>query len=204
MPDGSLAVTVSSGAVVSYDPAAKTSQTLAKGFDELMGVAAGGNAAVLVAEAGGGRVWRIGRGGRELLAEGLARPIGVAIDRSGAPLVTESGRGRLLRLGREPQVVAEGLGRPEGLAVSGNRAIIADTSGRRIIAVNLASGAVAELARNAPVGPPPGIEPKPLRGIPGFMAGPLTPFCGLTTNNTGQVFVSANGEGSVLRIDIRD
>ena len=50
-----------------------------------------------------------------------------------------------------------------------------------------------------PVGPPPGCEPKPLKGMPPF-SGPQGPFAGIAAGPDGTLYVSADGDGSVLAL----
>jgi hypothetical protein len=50
-----------------------------------------------------------------------------------------------------------------------------------------------------PVGPPPGVVPKPLKGMPPF-SGPQGPFAGITIGHDGTLFASADGDGSVLAL----
>ena len=56
-----------------------------------------------------------------------------------------------------------------------------------------------DLATELAVGPPPGVDPKPLRGLPPF-SGPQGPFAGLALAADGALYVSADAEGSVLRL----
>jgi hypothetical protein len=55
------------------------------------------------------------------------------------------------------------------------------------------------IASGLPVGPPPGVEPKPLKGMPPF-SGPQGPFAGVTAGPDGTLYVSADGDGSVLAV----
>ena len=48
-------------------------------------------------------------------------------------------------------------------------------------------------------GPPPGVAPKPLKGLPPF-SGPQGPFAGITAAPDGTLYVSADGDGSVLAL----
>ncbi len=52
-------------------------------------------------------------------------------------------------------------------------------------------------AAGLPVGPPPGVEPKPLKGMPPF-SGPQGPFAGIAAGPDGSLYVSADGDGSVV------
>ena len=37
-------------------------------------------------------------------------------------------------------------------------------------------------------------------GIPGLLQGPITPFAGITQGRDGTIYVSADGEGSILAL----
>jgi hypothetical protein len=43
------------------------------------------------------------------------------------------------------------------------------------------------------------VEPKPLKGMPPF-SGPQGPFAGITIGPDGTLYVSADGDGSVLAL----
>ncbi len=175
-----------------------TSQT---DFDQLYGVAIGPGDTVVFAELGTGRVHSLRSGNVEALASGLHDPVGVAFDPDGRPLVAESGAGRVVRLtGSRIETVVDGLQRPQGILVvrrpalrrrrrrQGSRSRSTwTTKHRRTIASGL------------PVGPPPGVAPKPLKGMPPF-SGPQGPFAGITAGPDGTLYVSADGDGSVLAL----
>ena len=55
------------------------------------------------------------------------------------------------------------------------------------------------IATDLPVGAPPGVVPKPLRGIMPF-SGPQGPFAGIAAGPDGTLYVSADSEGSVLAL----
>ena len=61
------------------------------------------------------------------------------------------------------------------------------------------SATVLDVASGLPVGPPPGVVPKPLLGMPPF-SGPQGPFAGITVGPDGTLYVSADGDGSVLAL----
>jgi hypothetical protein len=91
------------------------------------------------------------------------------------------------------------LQRPQGIAVAGETLFIVDAGAKEVVAVNLTTGARNTLATGLPVGPPPGVEPKPLLGMPPF-SGPQGPFAGITVGSDGTLYVSADGDGSVLAL----
>jgi sugar lactone lactonase YvrE len=138
-------------------------------------------------------------GNVELLASGLRDPVGVAFDPNGMPLVSESGAGRIVRVAGSTETVVDGLQRPQGIVVSDGVLYIVDAGTKEVIAVDLNTGARRTIASGLPVGPPPGVEPKPLKGMPPF-SGPQGPFAGITIGPGGTLYVSADGDGSVLAL----
>jgi hypothetical protein len=67
------------------------------------------------------------------------------------------------------------------------------------VAIDLVDGVRTVIASGLPVGPPPGVEPKPLLGMPPF-SGPQGPFAGIAVGSDGALYVSADGDGSVLAL----
>jgi sugar lactone lactonase YvrE len=196
---GEFVVTTSAGQVAEYRPATNETDYLATDFDQLYGVAVAGDD-VVFAELGTGRVHALRSGNVETLASGLLDPVGVAFGPDGHPLVAESGAGRVVRLtgsGTEP--VIDGLQRPQGIVVSDGQLYIVDAGAKEVIAVDLNTNDRTTIASGLPVGPPPGVDPKPLKGIPPF-SGPQGPFAGITAGRDGTLFVSADGDGSVLAL----
>ncbi|HEY7053900.1 MAG TPA: SMP-30/gluconolactonase/LRE family protein [Mycobacterium sp.] len=196
---GEFVVTTSGGQVSRYVPAAGETEVLADGFDQLYGIAIGPAGAVF-AELGTGRVLSVDAGNVEVLASGLRDPAGVAITPDGGVLVAESGAGRVVRLaGSTVDTVVDGLHRPQGISVVGDLLYIVDAGAKEVIEYGPDSGSRRTIAAGLPVGPPPGVEPKPLRGMPPF-SGPQGPFAGITASRDGTLFVSADGDGSVLAL----
>lgn len=196
---GVFVVSTSGGQIARYRPGDGETDYLADGFDQLYGVAIGPGNSIVFAELGTGRVHSLRSGHTEVLASGLQDPIGVAFDQDGNPLVAESGAGRVVRLGGSTQTVVDGLRRPQGIVVAEGTLYIVDAGAKEVVAVDLASGARHAIASGLPVGPPPGIEPKPLKGMPPF-SGPQGPFAGITIRPDGTLYVSADGDGSVLEL----
>jgi hypothetical protein len=100
--------------------------------------------------------------------------------------------------------VVDGLARPQGILVTDGQLYVVDAGAKEVIAFDLASGGRRAIASGLPVGPPPGVEPKPLKGMPPF-SGPQGPFAGITIGPDGTLYISADGDGSVLalrRVDI--
>lgn len=195
---GEFVVTTSGGQVTRYRPAASESEVLADGFDQLYGIAVDA-AGVIVTELGTGRVLSVNAGKTEVLATDLRDPIGVAIAPDGTALVAESGAGRVVAVGAQPQTVVDGLQRPQGLTVADSRLYIVDAGAKEVVAFDLNTKARTVIASGLPIGPPAGVEPKPLRGMPPF-SGPQGPFAGITAGPDGTLYVSADGDGSVLAL----
>ena len=196
---GSFVVATSGGQIARYRPGDGETDYLADGFDQLYGVAIGPGDTVVFAELGTGRVHSLRSGNVEVLASGLQDPVGVAFDPNGSPLVSESGAGRVVRLAGSTETVVDGLQRPQGIVVSDGQLYIVDAGAKEVIAVDLNTGDRRTIASGLPVGPPPGVEPKPLRGMPPF-SGPQGPFAGITIGPDGTLYVSADGDGSVLAL----
>lgn len=196
---GHFVVTTSGGQISRYTPGRAETEVLADGFDQLYGIAVDGDA-VVVAELGTGRVLAVGPGTVEVLASGLLDPVGVAIAPDGGVLVAESAAGRVVKVkGSTVQVVADGLGCPQGIAVAGSRLYVVDTGTKEVVMIDLSSKARTTIATGLPFGAPPGVVPKPLKGLPPF-SGPQGPFAGIAVAPDGTLYVSADGDGSVLAL----
>jgi glucose/arabinose dehydrogenase len=173
-------------------------EVLAQGLDQLHGLAVTANGAVIAAELGTGRVLVIQSGNVEVLATGLRDPLGVAIDPDGAVLASESAAGRVVRITRSGvDTVVDGLQNPQGILVRNGLLYIVDVDAKTVIEHDLKKGSRRVLASNLPVGTPPGVVAKPLRGFPPF-TGPMGPFAGIAAGPNGMLYISADGDGSVL------
>ncbi len=104
-----------------------------------------------------------------------------------------------MRLAGSTETLVDDLQRPQGIAVADGQLYIVDAGAREVIAFDLASGDRRTIASGLPVGPPPGVEPKPLKGMPPF-SGPQGPFAGIAIGPDGTLYVSADGDGSVLTL----
>lgn len=196
---GEFVVTTSGGQVSHYRPADSESTVLADGFDQLYGVAMAGDAAV-VAELGTGRVLSVRAGRVEVLASGLQDPLGVAVTPDGACLISEAAAGRVLMVaGSRTETVLDGLARPQGILLLDRRLYVVDADAKELIAFDLDHKRRHTIASRLPVGAPPGVTPKPLRGMPPF-SGPQGPFAGITAGPDGTLYLSADAEGSVLAL----
>ena len=78
--------------------------------------------------------------------------------------------------------MVDGLQRPQGVHVRDGRLYIVDAGSKEIVGFDLNSKARSAIAAGLPVGPPPGVEPKPLKGMPPF-SGPQGPFAGITVRS---------------------
>jgi sugar lactone lactonase YvrE len=136
----------------------------------------------------------------DVLASGLDTPVGVTVTSAGDVLVTESGAGRVVRVtpsGTEPLV--DGLSCPQGILAVGDELFIVDAGAKAVVAFDSSTGTRAAIASGLPIGPPPGVVPKPLQGMPPF-SGPQGPFAGIAAGPDGTLYVSADGDGSVLAL----
>jgi sugar lactone lactonase YvrE len=195
---GEFVVTTSGGQVSRYRPASCECEVLADGFDQLYGVAIDADDTVAAAELGTGRVVSIRSGRVEVLASGLADPVGVAIAPDGGWLISEAGAGRVVKLaGSGVHTVAAELGRPQGILVDGRQLYIVDADAKSLVAVDLEDATRRTIAAGLPLGAPPGVVPRPLKGLPPF-SGPQGPFAGIAAGPDGTLYVSADADGSVL------
>jgi sugar lactone lactonase YvrE len=196
---GEFVVTTSGGQVSRYRPAASETEVLAEGFDQLYGVAVGSDG-VVVAELGTGRLLSLRSGGTEVLAAGLREPVGVAMGAHGACLVAEAGAGRVVEVnGSRIDTVVADLQRPQGICVHARVLYIVDAGAKELIAFDMDTKVRRTIASALPVGPPPGVVPKPLKGMPPF-SGPQGPFAGIAAAADGTLYVSADGDGSILAL----
>jgi sugar lactone lactonase YvrE len=197
---GEFVVTTSGGQVSRYRPASCETEVLAHGFDQLYGVALADDGAVVAAELGTGRVLSIRAGRADVIASGLHDPIGLAIASDGTCLISEAGAGRVVRLtGSGVQTVVDDLQRPQGILVRGRQLYVVDAEAKALVVVDLADATRRTIASGLPLGAPPGVSPKPLKGMPPF-SGPQGPFAGIAAGPDGTLYVSADAEGSVLAV----
>jgi sugar lactone lactonase YvrE len=198
--DGTWAVSTSNGKAAIYDPRRNEHLLLTDRLDQPYGVCTDGDRLV-VAELGRGRVVAVDGGGvLHTLAGGLAEPIDVARSGDGRCFVSESGAGRVVDVsGGRAETVVDGLAAPQGIATRDDTLLVVDAGQHAVVAVDLRDGRVTTLASGLPIGAPPGVVPKPLRGAPPF-AGPLHPFAGIAIGDGGSCYVAADTDGSVVAL----
>jgi sugar lactone lactonase YvrE len=196
----SFIVTTWDGRVCHYRPWAKEYDVVAEGLDELYGVAVARDGAAVVAEYGAGRVVSAKAGNVTVLATGLRGPKDVALTSDGACLVSETQAGRVVKItGNRTEIVVDGLQEPHGVAVKGETVYIADAKAQQVVAYDMQSRMRRVVAANLPIGAPPGVVPKRLRGVRWF-CGPMGPFAGLDIAADGTIYLSADADGSLLAL----
>ncbi|MFI5592200.1 hypothetical protein ACIA5G_44625 [Amycolatopsis sp. NPDC051758] len=191
--DGDLLhLTSQYGQVRTYNRTTRDVRTRATGLDQPLGITVDGDGALLVAEAGAGRVVTISLDDTvAVLADGLGRPVDVALDEQGRCYVSDEDRGAVYRIDDGvPAVLADGLDRPQGIVVTGGRLFAAETGQHRVIAVDLATGerrTTAEIpAGEATDREQPALFAHGLPGVPG-------PFAGLAAAADGSLYLAADG-----------
>jgi sugar lactone lactonase YvrE len=165
-----------------------------------MGVALAPGGVVIFADSERGKVLQFAGGETSDLAKGLDRPMGVAVAGDGTVYVAEAGAGRVVKLsGGRKETLADGLADPQGLALSGSNLYVVDVGAKELVEIPLAGGARRAVASSLPVGAPVGVIAKKLGGV-GDMCGPMHTFTGAAAGPDGTIYVSADGEGSVLAL----
>ena len=199
-PDGGLIVTTANDQVARWWPHENRSEILAEGLEELYGIAVAADGAAVVAQRGAGKVVSVKSGQVEELASGLDKPTGVVIAPDGSVLVGEAGAGRIVKIaGGRTETLVDGLKQPHGMLIRDGQLYILDVDAKTLIAFDLAKGTRSVIASGLPIGTPPGRVRKPLRGLPPF-TGPQGPFAGITAAPDGTLYISADGEGSVMAL----
>ncbi|MFD9256171.1 SMP-30/gluconolactonase/LRE family protein, partial [Streptomyces bottropensis] len=195
------------GTVRTYDTTTGEVRERARGLNRPLGIAVRPDGALVVAETGAGRVLAIGdEDGPDsvtVLAEGLDQPTDVVLDAEGRLYVSEERLGAVLRIGADggTAVVVDGLGAPQGLTVLGAELFVVETGHRRLRSVRLTTGESRIELEELPVGPPPGVVPRTEPALfADIMPGMARRFAGLATAPDGTLLLSADGEGTVLRL----
>jgi hypothetical protein len=99
---------------------------------------------------------------------------------------------------RTDTVVAD-LKRPQGISLRNGVLYIVDAGAKELIAFDLNTNVRSTIASGLPIGPPPGVVAKPLKGMPPF-SGPQGPFAGIAAAADGTLYLSADGDGSILAL----
>jgi sugar lactone lactonase YvrE len=197
---GEWLVTTANGHVAKWRPGAAESDFLAEGYDKPMGIAVGQGGAIVLAEAGTGKVHLLEGGNATELGSGLDKPMGVAVGPDGTVFVSEGNGGRVVKLsGGKGETVIDGLRQPEGIAIAGGKLYVLDVATREVVESDLSGGNRKTIASGLPVGAPDGPAPKQLGGV-GNMCGPMWTFGGLAAGSDGTIYVSSDAEGSVLAL----
>jgi sugar lactone lactonase YvrE len=195
---GEFVITTAADTVARYHPGAAESDVIVAGVDQPYGVALAPDGTPVVVEQGAGRLLAIRAGAVDVLADGLDHPVGVAFGPDGAPLVSVAGA--VVRVaGSTVAPLVDGLDTPQGILVHDQALYIVDAGAKELIEYDLGTAHRRTIATGLPVGPPPGVVPKPLKGMPPF-SGPQGPFAGITAGADGTLYVSADGDGSVLAL----
>jgi hypothetical protein len=88
---------------------------------------------------------------------------------------------------------------PQGILAVDSLIYIVDAGAKQVVQFDLTTGGRRTVASGLPIGSPPGVVPKPLKGLPPF-SGPQGPFAGIAAGPGGTLFVSADGEGSIIAL----
>lgn len=198
---GEFIVTTAADTVARFRPDGvdgEVSDVLAGGIDQPYGVAQAPDGSVLVVEQGAGRLLSVRDGVVDVLASGLDTPVDVTLGPDGAPLVSVASA--VVRVqGGSAEPLVDGLHTPHGILVRDGALYIVDSGSKEVIEYDLDTATRTTIATGLPVGPPPGVTPKPLKGMPPF-SGPQGPFAGITAGPGGTLYVSGDGDGSVLAL----
>ncbi|MDA3628944.1 hypothetical protein OU415_26160 [Saccharopolyspora sp. WRP15-2] len=199
---GRVHLTSQFGDVRTYEPDDRVLTTRARELSRPTGVAARRDGSLVVAETGRGRVVTIAEDDAlDVLAEDLDSPVDVAVDGQDRCYVSDERAGTVSLVdGCGIALVAEGLEAPQGIAVLDGELFVVETGRRRLLAIDLATGERRVEARDLAVGLPPGTaraQPALFQhGLPGVPV----PFAGVAAGADGSLYISANGEGSVLHL----
>jgi YVTN family beta-propeller protein len=187
----------SSGTVQVVDRASGDSIRMLHGFNGPTAALELPDGSLMVAEAGTGRLLAVSADGaeRHALAEGLAAPAALELG-DGEVFVSESASGTISAIGLEGgarRVVAEGLALPEGIDLAPDgRLVVAEVGARRLVSVDPATGEVAELAGDLPIGLP-GLEGAP----PSYVT------TGVAVAPDGAIYFTSDLENAIYRVPAR-
>ncbi|WP_375415606.1 hypothetical protein [uncultured Bradyrhizobium sp.] len=150
---------------------------------------------LLVNELGTGSLVRVsGEHGedRTPILGGLAGPVGLVAASKDAVYLTEAFSGRVSKVtsSGEQTVIASDLKMPEGVALAPDgKLIVAEVGARRIVEIDPATGAVAEIAGSLPIG---------LAGTPGGL--PTNIPTGVGVGASGTIYFSSDIENAIYKI----
>lgn len=203
LPDGAMVFANSAGDIMRYDPYKKYSGeeavALARGLEQIMGIAADRAGNIYICEAGPGHLLKLAGTVLTRLASGLSRPAGVVCAADGTVFFTESAAGTVCQLsGGEVRTICRGLGEPQGIALLGGQLVVVDRLQRNLVLIDPVSGQARVVAENLPVGSAGEIPVNTLPGIAGLMPGPLLPFADVCVLANNTICVSGDASGSVL------
>lgn len=196
---GDWLVTTSFGEIRRWNPAGQESELLAEGFDGPMGIAVDRSGRVIFAESGAGRIVSLDKGEVTALATGLDRPAGVAIGDDGSVYVAEARGGRVVKLATgAAETVADGFQLPEAIAIDGSQLYVVDVAARELVRTELGGKDRETVVSGLPVGN--ASIPDRRLGPVGEMSGPMLSFAGLAAGPGGELYVGADGNGSVMAL----
>ena len=197
---GEWVVTTANGTVNRFWPERQESELIASGYGLLMGIAVAADGAVVFADAASGKVLSAKGGNIDELASGLEHPMGLALDASGTVYVAESAAGRVVKItGGRTETVIDGLFEPQGLAVADGKIYVIDVKAKQLVSSDLSGAALHAVASGLPVGAPPGLIAPRLGGV-GDLCGPMHTMTGVAAGPDGTIYLSGDGEGSVLAL----
>ncbi|MDX8141812.1 hypothetical protein SK854_06820 [Lentzea sp. BCCO 10_0061] len=167
----------------------------ARGLRCPLGIAVRDDGVLVVAETGAGRIIAIDADDAvTVLADGFREPVDVAFDAGQRCYVSDEQGVHRVDDGR-PVPIAEGLAAPQGLAVRDDELFVVEAGRRRVLAIDLTTGAIRTEAEDLALSP---LETVPralvVHGMPGCPRG----FAGLAVGPDGALHVS--GDGAVLRV----
>jgi sugar lactone lactonase YvrE len=196
-----LLVTTSEGGVARYDPVSVSSDLIAEGLAEPMGLDRRSDGATIVAEAGLARVVAISADGSVEVVDGnFERPVGIAVDRAGRILVSDEEHGTVEQLDGEPRMLLDGLDHPQDIAVTPSGIFVVEAGARRLLRIPAEGGRVFTVASNLPIGSEQGLRPI-LGGLPEMIPGPISPFAGVAVDSRQRVYIGGDASGVVTVLD---
>ena len=194
--DGSYLIVNSSGELVAYEPEC-SKQAVLSGLGQIMGFVQLPGDIVVACDYEAGELVAAEPGGTRIVARGLGKPTGIALGSNGTLFVCDASEGRILTVEKgEIRLVADGLVEPHGITIVGAKAYVLDRAMRQVHQIGLDDGSHLPIAIGLPVGA--GSSPERIMpGMFGLDPRPILPFSGLTSDPSGKLYISADGDGSV-------